>query len=147
MNPALVVISLALAGPAPAPAPPARPEAYYHFSLGQQARLAGDVDEAVAEYRKAVRLDPRSGSLRAFKRQVDDLRPTFKVNKDRKRPKALFIDGDAAAGWDANGVAVDGPPGVRGKRMPPAVAEDVLYAHVMQYWYPNLKTESPSTAP
>ena len=42
-----------------------RAAAYLHYSLAQQARLAGDMDEALAEYRKAQRLDPQSGEIRA----------------------------------------------------------------------------------
>jgi tetratricopeptide (TPR) repeat protein len=44
--------------------PPARSEAYYHFSLGLRARLAGNTDEALAEYRRAQRLDPSASSIR-----------------------------------------------------------------------------------
>src|SRR6185503_7650801 len=49
-------------------ASPARAEvgsAYYHFSLAQQARLAGHYDEALTELRRAQKLDPRSGEVRA----------------------------------------------------------------------------------
>ena len=46
----------------PAPPPTAR-QAYYHFSLAQQSRLAGEVEEALDEYRKALRVDPASGAL------------------------------------------------------------------------------------
>src|SRR5687767_2091197 len=55
------------ATPARAEALPAkaRGESYYHFSLGQQHRMAGEMDEAVAEYRRAIRADPRSASLHA----------------------------------------------------------------------------------
>src|SRR2546426_12458756 len=42
-----------------------RAEAYYHFCLGQQARLSGDVTEALQEYRKAQKLDPGAGEVRA----------------------------------------------------------------------------------
>src|SRR5687768_7367359 len=51
-----------------AAAPPARAglgPAYYHFSLAQQARLAGRYDEALAELRRAQKIDPRSGEVRA----------------------------------------------------------------------------------
>jgi tetratricopeptide (TPR) repeat protein len=68
------MISLAvvlLAGAAAAPPesrPPAsardRGQAYYHFSLGLQARLLGDTDAALAEYRKAGKLDPASAVIR-----------------------------------------------------------------------------------
>jgi tetratricopeptide (TPR) repeat protein len=40
-----------------------RADAYYHFSLGLQARLAGDSDEALAEYRRAQKLDPTASSI------------------------------------------------------------------------------------
>src|SRR2546426_3153245 len=42
-----------------------RAEAYYHFCLGQQARLSGDVTESLQEYRKAQKLDPGAGEVRA----------------------------------------------------------------------------------
>ena len=41
-----------------------RSTAYYHFSLGQQARLSGRLDEALEHYRKAIASDPRSAALR-----------------------------------------------------------------------------------
>jgi tetratricopeptide (TPR) repeat protein len=52
----------------PAPPPvttPGRSTAYYHFSLAQQARMAGRLDEALDEYRKAQKDDPHSGDIRA----------------------------------------------------------------------------------
>jgi len=63
VSPALAVI-LALVTAAEVP-PPAvdRAQAYYHFSLAQQSRLAGEVEEALGEYRKALRVDPGSGAL------------------------------------------------------------------------------------
>jgi len=64
---------LATAAAAQVPLPPAaapgaltgRSSAYYHFSLGQQARMAGHLDEALEEYRKAQKDDPGSGPIRA----------------------------------------------------------------------------------
>jgi tetratricopeptide (TPR) repeat protein len=41
----------------------ARSEAYYHFSLGLQARLQGESDEALAEYRRAQKLDPGASAI------------------------------------------------------------------------------------
>jgi len=41
----------------------ARSEAYYHFSLGLQARLQGETDEALAEYRRAQKLDPTASAI------------------------------------------------------------------------------------
>jgi tetratricopeptide (TPR) repeat protein len=59
----LLSISATLAAaPAIAPAPD-RAQAYYHFSLAQQSRLAGEVEEALAEYRKAIRIDSGSAAL------------------------------------------------------------------------------------
>jgi len=49
----------------PAPALTGRSAAYYHFSLAQQARMAGRFDEALDEYRKAEKDDPTSGVIRA----------------------------------------------------------------------------------
>ena len=50
---ALAVSSSAPSAPSPTAMPASRSEAYYHFSLGLQARLAGDTDEALVEYRRA----------------------------------------------------------------------------------------------
>lgn len=53
--------------PAPGPAGPAlrdRAEAYYHFSLGLQARFQGDTQTSLEEYRKAQKLDARSSAIR-----------------------------------------------------------------------------------
>jgi tetratricopeptide (TPR) repeat protein len=61
----VLAASAAQTQPAHAPAPAARSGAYYHFSLAQQARMAGRLDEALEEYRKAQKDDPGSGDLRA----------------------------------------------------------------------------------
>src|SRR5262245_23232585 len=59
------LILLAMASPAASGGSAERAEAYYHFSLGQQARLSGDIPEALQEYRKAQKLDPSAGEVRA----------------------------------------------------------------------------------
>lgn len=63
----LILAASAEAQPAPPASAPAagRSAAYYHFSLGQQARMAGRLDEALEEYRKAQKRDPASGDIRA----------------------------------------------------------------------------------
>jgi len=66
----LLATAAAAQAPPAAPAPPpmaltGRSAAYYHFSLGQQARMAGRYDEALDEYRKAQKDDPGSGPIRA----------------------------------------------------------------------------------
>jgi tetratricopeptide (TPR) repeat protein len=53
------------AAPPPRPAVSTRSAAYYHYSLAQQARMAGRFDEALDEYRKAQKEDPGSGAIRA----------------------------------------------------------------------------------
>jgi len=45
-------------------APSSRGEAYYHYSLGLQARFRGDSDAALSEYREAQKLDPTSAPIR-----------------------------------------------------------------------------------
>jgi tetratricopeptide (TPR) repeat protein len=65
---ALLLAAAAAQGqPAPRPRPPApaRSTAYYHFSLAEQARMAGRLDEALDEYRKAQKEDPGSGEIHA----------------------------------------------------------------------------------
>jgi tetratricopeptide (TPR) repeat protein len=65
----LAVAAGSQAQPVPAVPPPpavsARSAAYYHYSLAQQARMAGRFDEALDEYRKAQKEDPGSGAIRA----------------------------------------------------------------------------------
>jgi tetratricopeptide (TPR) repeat protein len=60
-----ILLFAAAAAPTRAPEPRERAEAYYYYSLGHQARLAGSADEALAEYRKAQKADPKSGEIRA----------------------------------------------------------------------------------
>jgi tetratricopeptide (TPR) repeat protein len=65
------LVLILLAGQATPPAPIALPsvardraEAYYHFSLGLQARFSGDAQTSLDEYRKAARLDSGSAAIR-----------------------------------------------------------------------------------
>jgi tetratricopeptide (TPR) repeat protein len=61
----LVAQAVAVPPPAPRPGPEAsRAEAYYHFSLGLQARFTGDGAAALEEYRRAQKLDPGSADIR-----------------------------------------------------------------------------------
>src|SRR6266540_1432306 len=66
----LVFILLTAAQPVPAPPPRPVPElrdrseAYYHFSLGLQARFSGETQTSLEEYRKAQKLDPGSAAIR-----------------------------------------------------------------------------------
>src|SRR5258708_27164583 len=50
--------------PRPAAEPRDGAEAYYHFSLGLQARFSGDTQTSLDEYRKAQKLDPGSSAIR-----------------------------------------------------------------------------------
>jgi len=66
------LVFILLAAAQSVPAPPLRPvpelrdrsEAYYHFSLGLQARFSGETQTALEEYRKAQKLDPGSAAIR-----------------------------------------------------------------------------------
>ena len=89
---------LAVATPAaPAPSQPAadvaRAEAYYHFSLGLQARRQGDSDEALAEYRRAQKLDPAASAIHVeiarllhdlgrLDQSADEARAALSLDKD-----------------------------------------------------------------
>jgi hypothetical protein len=83
--------------------------------------------------------DGADGSVRVFDRRIDDLRPQFRLNTDPKRPKAIFVDADTGAGWNAAGVVVDGPPEMKGKRLAPIPAEDALDWRVLKSGYPSLQ--------
>lgn len=83
--------------------------------------------------------DPGDGAVRAFERRVDDAPAQFRANSQRRRhPNALFIDDHAGASWDAQGVAVDGPAALRGKRLSPVAVDDDLHFGVMAYAYRGL---------
>ena len=63
----LIVVSLVLAGSAASASaqPVAGFEAYYEFLLGRHLESAGKVDEAVAAFERAARLDPASADIPA----------------------------------------------------------------------------------
>ena len=63
MSTSVWMVALLAAPLANAAERPDRPAAYYEFSLGQQARLAGRLDEALEHYRKAQQADPGSADL------------------------------------------------------------------------------------
>lgn len=97
------ILALALlvsAAPAPVPAASSssasaasRAEAYYHFSLGLQAKLIGDLDEALMEYRRAQKLDPSSSSVRVEAARL--LRESMKF-------EAAAVEAQAALAIDPN---------------------------------------------
>ncbi len=68
MHALLLALFASQAAPPPSPTLPAvardRAEAYYHFSLGLQARFSGDAQTSLEEYRKAARLDSGSAAIR-----------------------------------------------------------------------------------
>jgi tetratricopeptide (TPR) repeat protein len=72
-----------------------RSEAYYHFSLGLQARLQGETDEALAEYRRAQKLDPDSSAIRVeIARLMRDLGRLDQAAEEARA--ALGLDKDDA---------------------------------------------------
>ncbi len=84
--------------------------------------------------------DPSSGVLKGFDRRVEgDLVPQFKANLDASRAGVVFVDMDSLSGWSAGGVAVDGDPKFKGKKLASVTVEDDVYWGVMKYWYPSLK--------
>src|SRR5258708_22238489 len=66
MNPVLILLAARIAPPprAGASLEARRAEAYYHFSLGLQARLTGDTETSLDEYRRAQKLDGSSSAIR-----------------------------------------------------------------------------------
>ncbi|MGE0456063.1 MAG: tetratricopeptide repeat protein [Vicinamibacteria bacterium] len=75
--------------PAVAQAPVDHAQAYYHFSLGQQARLVGDGEKALEELRKALRIDPGAADIRAeLARQLRDAGRVDEALAEAKRAVA-----------------------------------------------------------
>ena len=80
--------------------------------------------------------DPADGTIRAFQRRLGDhvleLRPAARGGR---RGKALFVDDETKVGVNAAGVAVEGPAGLRGKRLARVPVDDQLHFGVMMYAY------------
>jgi hypothetical protein len=92
--------------------------------------------------------DPNDGAVRAFERRVDDVPPVFRANGDRSRGKALFVDDYSGAGWNAQGVAVDGPAEIRGRRLPRMAVDGDLHLGVMTLAFGGLASPGdPGPAP
>ena len=71
----------------------ARAEAYYHFSLGLQERLSGNVDAALAEYRRAQKLDPATSTIRVETSRL--LREMGRLDEATQEAKAaIALDRD-----------------------------------------------------
>src|SRR5712691_2216487 len=71
-----------------------RSEAYYHFSLGLQARFSGDTQTSLDEYRKAQKLDPGSSAIRVETSRL--LREAGKVDEALAEAReAVRLDKDS----------------------------------------------------
>jgi tetratricopeptide (TPR) repeat protein len=70
-----------------------RAEAYYHFSLGLQARLTGDAETALSEYRRAQKLDPAAGSIRL---------EMAKLLRDAGRIEDAIVEAQASVDLDSD---------------------------------------------
>jgi Protein of unknown function (DUF3179) len=87
-----------------------------------------------------------TGRSVAFDRHVEaDLIPRFTLNHEAKRKTAFMIDSDTNTGWNAAGIAVDGPDRkMRGHKLTPVdVQEDVSWS-AASFWLRGLKLHSPT---
>ncbi|HEX9186669.1 MAG TPA: tetratricopeptide repeat protein, partial [Vicinamibacteria bacterium] len=87
----MLVVSSQVPAAVAAASPSSRAEAYYHFSVGLQARLSGDSDEALAAYRRAQKLDPASSSIRV---------ETARLLREMGRLDEAQQEAEAAVGLD-----------------------------------------------
>lgn len=94
---ALATPKAAAPAQAAAPSSPARAEAYYQFSLGIQERLAGNVDDALAAFRRAQKLDPKAPAIRVEISRL--LREMGRLDEALQEARAAVAldDGDADA--------------------------------------------------
>jgi tetratricopeptide (TPR) repeat protein len=81
--PALLLLATELPGDARE-----RADAYFHFSLGLQARLTGDTDEALDQYRRAQKLDPDSADIRL---------EIARLLQESGQPRQAMTEAEAAA--------------------------------------------------
>ena len=85
--------------------------------------------------------DAATGRAHAFDRRLEqDLIPKFKRGSDAKlKAKGIvMIDADTGCGWDARGVAVDGPKEWRGKKLRPVALRENIYRGPASFWYRDL---------
>ena len=76
----------------------------------------------------------------AFDRRIEeDLACRFSSDIDPKNADVVWSDADTGTRWSMAGVAVDGPPETRGKKLTPFPIQDELYWSVMKFWYPDLR--------
>ena len=98
----LVFFMLLTAAQRPPAAPPRsvpelrdRSEAYYHFSLGLQARFSGETQTSLEEYRKAQKLDPGSAAIRVETARL--LREAGKIDEALAEAReAVRLDKDSS---------------------------------------------------
>jgi hypothetical protein len=110
------------------------------LAIAEADLAAGPINTNAGTLPVLVFRDEVTGVTRAFDRRVEaDLIPRFESNHDPKRKDVRFVDRDTGAGWSANGVAIDGSPEMKGKKLRPIEIEGGLYWGVMKHWYPNLE--------
>src|SRR5687768_7136361 len=94
MQPFIILVILLAAGTEAAAGTPARGAdrraAYHHYSLAVQARLQNDHETALAEYRRAEKLDPASAEIRvATARLLRDMGRAAEAIAEAKQAVAL----------------------------------------------------------
>src|SRR6185295_376571 len=136
MTAALAFILFSAVGATAAPAdsrlpaaPKNRAEAYFHYSLALQARLLGDNDTALAEFRKAAKLDPTSSQVRMETAKL--LRDGGKIDEAVVEAKeAVALDKDSAEAHLTLGqlyqASADGPGADEAARKAAAEYEEVV---------------------
>ena len=85
--------------------------------------------------------DAATGRVNAFDRRLEqDLIPQFKpaVDAKVKARGAMMIDSDTGSGWDARGVAVDGPKDWRGRRLRPIDVRENIHRGPASFWYRDM---------
>lgn len=62
-----------------------------HFKLGNELKKMGNLDEAIAEYRAVLRLDPNEGAARyAWAMSLEEKRELVTARKEYKKALKLF---------------------------------------------------------
>ena len=116
------------------------------FSSRVAGTAAAPINTTSGDVPVLIFRDKSTGRIVAFDRRVEkDLIPRFTLNHEPRRKTAFMIDSDTNTGWNAAGIAVDGPDRkMRGHKLTPVdVQEDVSWS-AASFWLRGLKLYSPT---
>ena len=111
------------------------------LSIQSNLITALPINVKVGDTPAVVFRDAPTGRVKAFDRRLEqDLIPQFKpvVDAKVKLKGVVMTDADTGSGWDARGVAVDGPKDWRGKKLRPIEVREDIHRGPSDFWYGDI---------